>query len=185
MAGVNILETERLALRRLTADDAAFVRELVNEPSWIRFIGDRGVRTLDDARAYLEKGPIAMYGRFGFGLWAVDLKETGEAAGLCGLIKRDALDDVDIGFAFLPRFWHRGYALESARAVLAYGREALELDRIVAITSPENAASIRLLEKIGLRFEQTIEFAGEATQLFVTHPPDTTARPPKPGRQCA
>jgi RimJ/RimL family protein N-acetyltransferase len=166
MAGVTVLETERLALRRLTADDAEFVRELVNEPSWIRFIGDRGVRTLDDARAYLENGPVAMYRRFGFGLWVVELKETGEATGLCGLIKRDALADVDIGFALLPRYWNRGYALESARAVLAYGREVLELDRIVAITSPDNAASIRLLEKIGLRFEQTIEFGGEPTKLF-------------------
>lgn len=164
---MKVLETERLALRRLTPDDAEFVRELVNEPSWIRFIGDRRVRTAEDARAYLEKGPIAMYRRHGFGLWLAELKATGEAAGLCGLIKRDALDDVDIGFAFLPRFWNRGYALESARAVLAYGREVLELDRIVAITSPDNEASIRLLRKIGLRFEQTIDFAGEPTQLFV------------------
>src|SRR5450755_4762461 len=168
MAGVKVLQTERLALRELTVDDAVFIRELVNEPSWIRFIGDRGVRSVDDARAYLLKGPIAMYARFGFGLWAVELKETGEAAGLCGLIKRDALEDVDIGFAFLPRFWRQGYALESARAVIAYGREILELDRIVAITSPDNDASIRLLEKIGLRFEQTIDFAGEPTKLFVT-----------------
>jgi len=168
MAGVKVLETERLALRRLTADDTGFVYELVNEPSWIRFIGDRGVRSLEDARAYLDKGPLEMYRRFGFGLWVVELKETGEATGLCGLIKRDALADVDIGFAFLPRFWRRGYALESASAVLAYGREILELDRIVAITSPDNDASIRLLEKIGLRFEQNIQFAGEPTKLFVT-----------------
>jgi len=168
MAGVKILETERLALRRLTAADAGFVHELVNEPSWIRFIGDRGVRTLDDARAYLDKGPLAMYRRFGFGLWVVELKGTGEPTGLCGLIKRDALEDVDIGFAFLPRFWRQGYALESARAVIAYGREILELDRIVAITSPDNDASIRLLEKIGLRCEQNIQFAGEPTKLFVT-----------------
>src|SRR5258708_11726746 len=185
MTGVNILETERLALRRLTADDAEFIRELVNEPSWIRFIGDRGVRTLDDARAYLEKGPIAMYGRVGFGLWAVEVKETGEAAGLCGLSKPDALDDVDIGFAFLPRFWRRGYALESARAVLAYGRETLELDRVVAITSPDNEASISVLEKVGLRFEQTIEFAGEATQLFAANLREPLTRPPKAGRPCA
>ena len=92
MAGVKVLETERLALRRLTDDDAGFVHELVNEPSWIRFIGDRGVRSLEDARAYLDKGPLEMYRRFGFGLWVVELKETGEATGLCGLIKRDALD---------------------------------------------------------------------------------------------
>lgn len=166
MALVKVLETERLALRRLTLDDAQFVRELVNEPSWIRFIGDRGVRTPEQARAYLVKGPLAMYERYGFGLWLVEVKATGEAAGLCGLIKRDTLEDVDIGFAFLPRFWSQGYALESARAVLAYGREILELDRIVAITSPDNEASIRLLGRIGLRFERVIEWAGEPTHLF-------------------
>ncbi|MGZ5041572.1 MAG: GNAT family N-acetyltransferase [Usitatibacter sp.] len=165
---MKVLETERLALRRLTIDDAEFIRELVNEPSWIRFIGDRGVRTLEQARAYLEKGPIAMYERCGFCLWLVEISATGEAAGICGLIKRDALTDVDIGFAFLPRFWNRGYAVESARAVLEYGRGTLGLGRIVAITSPDNEPSIRLLERIGLRLEATIEFAGEPTNLFAT-----------------
>lgn len=165
---MKIIETERLALRRLTLEDAEFIRELVNEPSWIRFIGDRGVRTAEQARTYLENGPIAMYRRCGFGLWLVEIKATGEPVGICGLIKRDTLEDVDIGFAFLPRYWGRGYALESARAVMDYGRQILELDRIVAITSPDNASSIRLLERIGLRFERTIELAGSATQLFAS-----------------
>ena len=165
---MTVLQTGRMTLRRLTPADAPFIRELVNEPSWIRFIGDRGVRTEDDARAYLAKGPIAMYERYGFGLWMCESRESGEALGICGLIKRDTLEDVDIGFAFLPRYWGQGYAHESAAAVLDYGREVLELDRIVAITSPDNTSSIRLLEKLGLRLEKTFEVGGMPTQLFVS-----------------
>ena len=164
---MTVLQTGRMALRRLTPADAPFIRDLVNEPSWIRFIGDRGVRTEEDARAYLLKGPIAMYERHGFGLWLCEAKATGEALGICGLIKRDTLDDVDLGFAFLPRHWGQGYAHEAAAAVLDYGRAVLELDRIVAITSPDNVPSIRLLEKLGLRLERTFEIAGVPTQLFV------------------
>ena len=168
---MTVLQTSRMTLRRLTPADAPFIRELVNEPSWIRFIGDRGVRTEEDARAYLVKGPIAMYERHGFGLWMCESRESREsreALGICGLIKRDTLEDVDIGFAFLPRYWGRGYAHESAAAVLDYGREVLELDRIVAITSPDNTSSIRLLEKLGLRLEKTFEVGGMPTQLFVS-----------------
>ena len=164
---MTVLQTARITLRRLTVADAPFMRDLVNEPSWIRFIGDRGVRTVEDARAYLVKGPMAMYERCGFGLWLCEAKASGEALGICGLIKRDTLEDVDLGFAFLPRFRGQGFAHEAAAAVLDYGREVLELDRIVAITSPDNAPSIRLLGKLGLRFERSIELAGEPTQLFV------------------
>lgn len=164
---MTVLQTGRIALRRLTTDDASFIRELVNEPSWIRYIGDRGVRSEEDARAYLARGPIAMYERHGFGLWMCESRESGEPLGICGLIKRDTLEDVDIGFAFLPRFWGRGYAHEAAAAVLDYGREVLELDRIVAITSPDNAPSIRLLEKLGLRLEKSFDMDGMPTHLFV------------------
>ena len=165
---MTVLQTGRIALRRLTTDDASFIRELVNEPSWIRFIGDRGVRSEEDARAYLVRGPIAMYERHGFGLWMCEEKASGQPLGICGLIKRDTLEDVDIGFAFLPRFWGQGYAHEAAAAVLDYGREVLELDRIVAITSPDNVASIRLLEKLGLRLEKSFEIDGKPTNLFVS-----------------
>jgi len=165
---MTVLQTGRMALRRLTPDDAPFIRDLVNEPSWIRFIGDRGVRSVDDARAYLLRGPIAMYERHGFGLWMCEARASGEALGICGLVKRDSLEDVDIGFAFLPRFWGQGFAHEAATAVLDYGREVLELDRIVAITSPDNAPSIRVLEKLGLRLEKTFEMGGMPTQLFVS-----------------
>jgi RimJ/RimL family protein N-acetyltransferase len=163
---MNVLETERLILRRLSADDdAAFVLQLVNEPSWLRFIGDRGVRNLEDARGYILKGPLEMYRRFGFGLYLVVLKEGGAPMGMCGLIKRDTLKDVDIGFAFLPGFWGKGYAHEAAAAVLAYGKSTLGLRRIVAITSLDNLSSIKLLEKLGLRFEQQLRLAGDEHEV--------------------
>ena len=149
-----VLETERLVLVRLSKDDARFLLELLNEPSFLRFIGDKGVRTEADARRYVETGPLASYERFGFGLLRVELKESGEPIGMCGLLKRDALPDVDVGFAFLPRFWSKGYAFESASAVLAHARDALGLRRVLAITSPDNEASIRLLGKLGFRFER-------------------------------
>jgi RimJ/RimL family protein N-acetyltransferase len=156
---MKILETDRLIIRRLTVEDAAFILKLVNEPSWLRFIGDRGVRTLEDARNYILKGPVEMYGRLGFGLYLVELKDEGVPIGTCGLIKRDSLKDVDIGFAFLPSFRGRGYAYEAASAVLAYGNNTLGLERIVAIVSPGNDRSIKLLEKLGLQFEQRVQLS--------------------------
>ena len=152
--GTPILETDRLVLRRLTTDDAGFLVELLNEPSFLLHIGDKGVRTEADACRYLEAGPRASYDRFGFGLYRVGLKETGEPIGMCGLLKREWLADVDIGFAFLPRFWAKGYAFEAASGVLLHARDAFGLKRVVAITSPDNAASIRLLAKLGFRFER-------------------------------
>jgi RimJ/RimL family protein N-acetyltransferase len=154
-----ILETERLVIRKLATDDAQFILGLLNQPSFLRYIGDKGVRNSEDAVRYLQTGPLASYEQFGFGLYLVELKETSVAIGMCGLLKRDSLPDVDIGFAFLPEFWSQGYAFESAAAVMTYGREVLGLRRIVAITSLDNEASIRLLEKIGLRFEGMIKLA--------------------------
>lgn len=160
-----VLETDRLILRRLTAAAAEFMFELVNDPSWLRYIGDRGVRNLDDARNYILDGPVAMYDRLGFGLYLVELRDTGAPIGICGVLKRDSLDDVDIGFAFLPRYWGNGYAFESAAAVKAYANEVLGLRRLVAITSPDNDASIRVLERIGFRFEKMIRGHGDAEEL--------------------
>ena len=148
-----VLETDRLVLRHLTLNDAPFMVELLNEPSFLRYIGDRGVRSVQDARGYLLKGPIASYQRVGFGLYLTFLKESGDPIGICGLLKRETLPDVDVGFAFLPAYWRKGYAAESASAVLEQGRSRLGLKRVVAITSPDNAASIGVLEKLGLRFE--------------------------------
>lgn len=159
------IETERLVIRRLCADDAAFIFELVNEPAWIKNIGNKNVHSLDDARRYISDGPVASYAKFDFGLCLVELKESGAPVGICGLIKRDSLDDPDIGFAFLERFWSRGYAVESALAVMDFGRNVLGLDRILAITNPDNQGSIKVLEKIGLRFEKMIQSPGEETQI--------------------
>lgn len=155
-SSANVLETDRLFLRRFNIDDAPFIMEMLNDPLWLRFIGDKGVRTLDDARDYLVKGPLAMYEREGFGLYLTARKDDGAAIGMCGLIKRDALDDVDIGFAFLPEFRTHGYALESASAMLAYGKDVFGLKRIVAIVSPDNERSARLLKKLGMTFEKSV-----------------------------
>ncbi len=167
---MKVLETDRLIVRQLSDEDNAFILELVNDPLWLRFIGDRGVRTLEDARDYILKGPVAMYQRMGFGLYLVERKSDGVALGICGLIKRDALDDVDLGFAFLPEFRAQGYAYESATAVLAYGRHVLGLKRIVAITSPDNERSARLLEKLGFTFEKMIRLPhdSDAVKLFAS-----------------
>lgn len=165
---MKVLETDRLVLRRMTAGDAGFILGLVNEPSWLRFIGDRGVRTLEDARRYIADGPVASYERFGFGLYLAELKEGRVPAGICGLIKRESLEDVDLGFAFLPEFWGRGYARESAAAVLDYGRGRLGLKRVVAVTAVDNHASIRLLEKLGFSFERMVRLSegDEEVKLF-------------------
>jgi RimJ/RimL family protein N-acetyltransferase len=164
---VTVLETPRLKLRKLTLDDAPFILRLVNEPSWLEFIGDKGVRDLDGARKYLREGPIGMYERHGFGLYMTEVKESGAQIGMCGLIKRDTLPDVDIGFALFPEFWGRGYAHEAAAAVLEHGRRTFDLKRIVAITSLDNESSIKVLEKIGMQFERTLEFApGDPVRLF-------------------
>lgn len=151
---MKILETDRLTLRRISVDDAEFILKLLNDPAFLRFIGDKQVRTLDDARNYVLSGPMASYERFGFGLFLVELKESSMPIGICGLLKRDTLEDVDIGFAFLPDFCGQGYGFESAGATMVYGRDVLGLKRIVAITSPDNEASIALLEKLGLKFER-------------------------------
>ena len=162
---MKVLETDRLVLRWLSRDDAEFILELLNDPDWLRYIGDKGVRTLDDARDYVLKGPAAMYARLGFGLYRVERKDGGIPIGICGLIKRDTLKDVDLGFAFLPDFRGNGYATESAAATLAHGRDEFGLERIVAITTPDNEASIRLLEKLGFHFERLLRLTADAEEL--------------------
>lgn len=157
---MDIIETERLRIRWLYDGDAAFILELVNDPDWLRNIGDKGVRDLDDARRYIAEGPVAMYERHGFGLNAVVLKATGEPIGICGILKRDTLDCPDIGFAFLPAHRGRGYAHEAAAAVMGHARSVLGLGRIAAVVSPGNDDSVRLLEKLGLRFSHGLDDDG-------------------------
>lgn len=159
-----VFETPRLLVRRLDERDAAFVFELVNDAAWLQFIGDKGVRSLDDARAYLRNGPIDMYAKHGHGLYCVETKANGEAIGMCGLIKRETLDDVDLGFAFLPSSRGGGYAYEAGSATMTYARETLGLQRIVAIVSPGNERSIALLEKLGFRFEKSLRLPPKLEQ---------------------
>ena len=160
-----IIETDRLQLRQLSVDDAEFILRLLNEPSFIQNIGDRGVRTVDDARGYIVKGPITSYERFGFGLWMIETKSPLAPIGICGLLKREVLDDVDIGYALLPEFWSHGYALESASAVVSYAREKLGLKRVVAVTNSNNRSSIRLLEKMGFKYERMVQLSEGAAEI--------------------
>lgn len=160
-----VLETARLNLRHLTDADAPFILELLNDAAFLQFIGDRGVRTLEDARRYIEQGPQQMYAAHGIGLWLTELKTDRTPIGLCGLLKRPTLPDVDIGFAFLPAFRGQGYAYEAAAATLAYGHQQLGLPRLVAITHPENHASAALLEKLGLRLEGLIRLTADSAEV--------------------
>jgi len=160
-----ILETDRLQLRMLSLDDAEFILRLLNEPSFIQNIGDRGVRNIDDARAYILKGPIASYEKFGFGLWMVETRLESTPIGICGLLKRDVLEDVDIGYALIPEFWSQGYALESASAVMSHAGERLGLKRVVAVVNSENQSSIRLLEKMGFKYERMVRLSEDAAEI--------------------
>ena len=148
------LETARLSLRRLTVDDAAFVVALYNQPSFIENIGDRGVRTVEDAQRFLCQGPIAMYAQHGFGLWHVSRRADGVGVGMCGLLKRDNLPDADVGYALFPEFWGQGYASEAVCGTLEHAGHVLGLRRVLAVVSPGNQGSIRVLEKAGMRFER-------------------------------
>jgi RimJ/RimL family protein N-acetyltransferase len=162
-----VATTERLALRRLTPEDAPFILELVNTPTWLQFIGDRNVHSLDDARQYILKGPVEAYKKNGTGLYHVSLKEDGAPVGMCGLLKRDILDDLDIGFALLPAYEGKGYAYEAAQATLAHGREDIGLKRVVAFTTAENERSVALISKLGMRFERNFRFPGEENELLL------------------
>lgn len=163
-----MLETSRLVLREVSARDAPFMLRLLNDPAFVRFIGDRGVRNRGDAQRYIAEGPLASYRRLGFGPYAVVLRGTGAPIGICGLLKRDFLDDVDLGFAFLAAFRSQGYAFESATAVLDDARTARGIRRVLAIVAPENSASIRLLRKLGFVFEREVRTsdAEPAVHLF-------------------
>lgn len=166
------IETVRLALTELSDSDAEFIRGLLNEPSFLRYIGDRGVRTVEDAKRYIRDGPVAMYAKYGFGLMRMGLRTDGAPIGICGVLKRDALQDPDLGFALLPAYWSQGYAREAAAAVMRDARERLRLGRIVAIASPDNEPSIHLLGKLGFRFERMTKLADDAgeVRLFVNDP---------------
>lgn len=164
---MKILETEQLILRLLTLDDAQFIYELTNDPKWLRFIGDRGIRTHNDAREYISNGPLAMQKQFGFCLYLTELKGSSTPIGLCGLIKRDSLDDIDLGFGFLPKYRSQGFAYEAAQAVVNYARRKLGLDRLVAIVSPENSRSKKLLEKLSFEYEKVVKLKDDDIALML------------------
>ena len=166
MAILPELETPRLTLRRLEAGDTSFVVGLLNQPSFLANIGDRGVRNETDAQRYLLEGPMAMYARHGFGLWHVAQKSDGASIGMCGLLKRDNLPDVDLGYAYLPDYWGQGYAFEAAAATLRHAAAKFGLARVIAVVSQGNSGSIRVLEKLGMRFER----------LFPMHPDEPEVR---------
>lgn len=165
LSEVNIIETERLILRQFTTADAPFVLELLNTPQWIQFIGDRGVNTYDDAARYILTKFISSYETPGYGLYLMELKDENISIGICGLLKRDVLEDVDIGFAMLPVYTGKGYAHEAATAMMSFAKETLKLPRLVAITLPQNVKAARLLEKLGMSYNRMIRIPHETEEL--------------------
>ncbi len=165
---MNLLETERLTLRPITLADAPLLLGVMNDPAFIEHVADRGLRTTEDGERYIAEKMLPSFAQHGFGMYVVELKETGRTIGTCGLFKREEMEDVDIGYAFLREYWGQGFAYEAAAALLAHGRDVLRLPKIIAMTGPNNASSIKLLEKLGLRFERMIKFgdAGEDRRLF-------------------
>lgn len=162
-----VIETERVILRKFTIDDAAFMLEMLNTPTWLRFIGDRNVKTLEEAENYLLNGNIRSYQEYGFGFYVVVIKETQESIGICGIVKREGLEDVDIGFAFFQQFMGKGYGYEAGSATLNYALNDLKIKKIVAIVDPENVVSIALLKKIGLQFEKMIQLSPKGIELML------------------
>jgi RimJ/RimL family protein N-acetyltransferase len=160
-----VVETERLVLRYFEVADAPFILRLLNEPAFLRFIGDRGVRALEDAEAYITRGPLDSYRRFGFGLLLVELKVDRKPIGMCGLMQKPWLASPDIAYAFVPEMTGEGYGIEAARAVLHFGCHRLKLDRVLGVVIPDNTASIRLLEKLGFRAEGTIADPSDGAEL--------------------
>lgn len=180
---MRVLQTRRLTVRHFDRADAAFILELLNEPSWLQYIGDKGIKGLADAERYIHDVLVSMYERLGFGLYLVELTDSGEPLGMCGLVKRDSLQDVDLGFAFLSRFWGHGYACESATAVMSHANMRLGLDRLVAITLPTNLAASQLLRKLGFTLERTMAATsgGEDLLLYATALPVSDVSPPQVG----
>jgi RimJ/RimL family protein N-acetyltransferase len=167
MEAKTILETERLLIRELMLSDSKFILALLNTPSWLEFIGDRKVYSLEEAENYISNGPILSYKENGYGLWLVILRDDNTPVGMCGLLKREYLENADIGFALLPKYEGLGYGYEMAKATLAYSRKTLNIDKIVAITDENNKTSIKLLNKLGLNFEKVVETSQtESVYLF-------------------
>jgi ribosomal-protein-alanine N-acetyltransferase len=159
------LETARLIIDELNSEDALFMLEMLNDPAFIKYVFDRGVRTEEQSRAYIHDRVVASYEEHGFGMGAVRLKDSGEVIGMCGLVNRDSLEDIDIGYGFLPTARGRGFALEAAQLIKCWASEELQIARLVAIVSPANQPSITLLEKLGMQHESMIRLVGEEQEV--------------------
>lgn len=156
-----VLQTERLCMRWFTIQDAPFLLKLLNDKDWIRHIGDRGIKSLTDAEDYIQTKFLKNYQDKGFGFYAIELKRSNELIGTAGIVDREGLDHVDIGYGFLPEYRGNGYAFEAAKAIQTYALDILKIDPIVAIVNPDNKGSIRILEKLGLQFEKKVRLEGE------------------------
>ncbi|MEZ5456028.1 MAG: GNAT family N-acetyltransferase [Lysobacteraceae bacterium] len=164
---MRVLDTARLRVRHFTVEDAAWVLRLLNEPDFITNIGDRNVRTVEEAQTFLQQGPMLAYARDGFGMFAVELPSSGGCVGMCGLLKREFTGEVDVGYAYFPEYSGMGYATEAAAAVIAWGRSACGLDRIVGFVSPHNTASIKVLQKLGMQYEKHAPIADGAEPILL------------------
>lgn len=162
-----IIETERLRLREFDSTDGELIYKLLNSPGWLQYIGSRSISTIDDALNYIETKIRKGYRETGFGFYLVELKATGEKTGMCGLVKREGLDDIDLGFALLPQYENMGYAFESARGVINYAGNSLNIKSLAAITLPSNLPSIKLLEKLGMKFDKKINIPGDPEELLL------------------
>ena len=162
-----IIETERLRLREFDSTDGELIFELLNSQGWLKYIGSRSIATIDDAVNYIETKLQKGYRESGFGFYLVELKATGVKTGMCGLVKREGLDDVDIGFALLPQYENKGYAYESSMAVIQYAKNKLKINKLAAITMPSNFTSVKLLEKLGMKFDKKISLPGDPEELFL------------------
>jgi RimJ/RimL family protein N-acetyltransferase len=156
-----IVETQRLILREITVEDAEFVLRLVSEPSFVSNIGDKGLRSIEDAERFILDGYWTNQERPGYGMFLAELKDRGIPIGCCGLLYRKVLDVTDIGFAFLPEYWNRGFAYEAAQAILEYGHSTLGIAKIVGLTSADNLGSIKLLKKLGMKFEKNVKMSDD------------------------
>ena len=172
-----LIITPRLQLRELTQADAPLVLTLLNDPDFIRYVADRGIHTLEAANHYLLHGPLLSYAEHGIGLWCVERREDGQAVGMCGLIRRAGIADIDVGYVMLPAWRGLSYASEAAAACVQYGLHSLHLPRVVAYIDPSNAASARVLSKAGLHACGHITLPEDSTPvlLFSTGTPTTTA----------
>ncbi|MGI9201533.1 MAG: GNAT family N-acetyltransferase [Woeseiaceae bacterium] len=155
------LQTERLAIRRLTLADADLMLSVWNDPAFYKYVGDRGIHTIDDARVALQEGAFQLYEKYGYGPFRIAIRENDQAIGTCGLFRREGFDDPDIGWSILPEFCGKGFAYEAACAVLEYGITDVSLTRVVAFISAENAPSIGLAKKLGLRYERMTRLVGD------------------------